>query len=612
MTQKPVKLAGLWEMMRPDRWRFGYALASLVVAACLLYLVPLIPQAVIDGVLGDQPERVTDTTRWIIDLMGGREHVADRLWIPLVWITIIASLAGVATYGRQRWSAVASQNTGKRIRDRLQNHVQRIEMNRFDDLDSGDLLQRCTSDVDTAQNFLSMQAVEIGRAVVMFLVPLPIMFATDWRMAVAAIWLIPGIVWFSSHYFGRVRSVFREKDEAEGRLTSSVTENLVGIRVVRAFNRQEFEIDRFRGFNDEHRAIDERLYRIFAKFWSASDLLCFMQQASVILVGAWLLATDRILVGEFYFFFAAVGMFLWPVRMMGRILAELGKATVAVERLDEILALPIEQDPAATDEVRPSGGRIEIRDLVFSHAEDAPVLRGINLDIAAGETIAIVGPSGGGKTTLVNLLLRFYDRDGGTINLGGIDIEAMPRQTLRSRIAAVLQQPFLFSRSIRENIQLSAPAADQAMIETATIDACIHESIQRFDAGYDTKVGERGVTLSGGQRQRVAIAQALLQDPDVLILDDALSAVDTGTEQSIIEAIRDRRGKHTTLIIAHRLSTLKEADRIIVLTDGVISQQGTHQSLRDAPGLYRRLWEIQAAVENDENDALPNDSGGTP
>ena len=337
-----------------------------------------------------------------------------------------------------------------------------------------------------------------------------------------------------------------------------------------------------------------------------------MQQASVILVGAWLLATDRILVGEFYFFFAAVGMFLWPVRMMGRILAELGKATVAVERLDEILALPIEQDPAATDEVRPSGGRIEIRDLVFSHAEDAPVLRGINLDIAAGETIAIVGPSGGGKTTLVNLLLRFYDRDGGTINLGGIDIEAMPRQTLRSRIAAVLQQPFLFSRSIRENIQLSAPAADQAMIEAATVDACIHESNQRFDAGYDTKVGERGVTLSGGQRQRVAIAQALLQDPDVLILDDALSAVDTGTEQSILEAIRDRRGKHTTLIIAHRLSTLKEADRIIVLTDGVISQQGTHQSLRGAPGLYRRLWEIQAAVENDENDALPNDSGGTP
>ncbi|MDG1898458.1 MAG: ABC transporter ATP-binding protein [Phycisphaerales bacterium] len=610
MTDRPVKFAGLWAMMRADRWRFGYALASLVVAACLLYLVLLIPQAVIDGVLGNQPDRITDTTRRIIDLMGGREHVAERLWIPLIWISVIAALAGIATYGRQRWSAVASQNTGKRIRDRLQNHVQRIEMNRFDELDSGDLLQRCTSDIDTTQNFLSMQAVEIGRAIVMFLVPLPIMFATDWRMSIAAIWLIPGILWFSLHYFGRVRSVFREKDEAEGRLTSGVTENLVGIRVVRAFNRQNFEIDRFRRFNDEHRAVDDRLYRIFARFWSASDLLCFIQQASVILVGAWLLATDRILVGEFYFFFAAVGMFLWPVRMMGRILAELGKATVAVERLDEILALPIEQDSPDADAAIPSGGRLEIRDLVFSHAEDAPVLRGINLDIAAGETIAIVGPSGGGKSTLVNLLLRFYDRDGGSIRLGGVDIESMPRHALRSRIAAVLQQPFLFSRTIRQNIQLAAPTADQAMVERATVEACIHDSIQRFDAGYDTKVGERGVTLSGGQRQRVAIAQALLQEPDVLILDDALSAVDTGTEQSILEAIHDRRGRHTTLIIAHRLSTLKEADRIIVLTEGVIAQQGTHQSLRDTPGLYRRLWEIQASVENDGDDPAAADSGG--
>lgn len=240
------------------------------------------------------------------------------------------------------------------------------------------------------------------------------------------------------------------------------------------------------------------------------------------------------------------------------------------------------------------------------------MLRGINLDIAAGETIAIVGPSGGGKSTLVNLLLRFYDRDGGSIRFGGVDIESMPRHALRTRIAAVLQQPFLFSRTIRENIQLAAPTADQAMVETATIEACIHDSIERFDAGYDTKVGERGVTLSGGQRQRVAIAQALLQDPDVLILDDALSAVDTGTEQSILEAIHDRRGRHTTLIIAHRLSTLKEADRIIVLAEGVIAQQGTHQSLRDAPGLYRRLWEIQAAVENDGDDPSKADSGGAP
>jgi ATP-binding cassette subfamily B protein len=292
-------------------------------------------------------------------------------------------------------------------------------------------------------------------------------------------------------------------------------------------------------------------------------------------------------------------MFLWPVRMMGRILAELGKATVAVERIEEILAMPVETDAPDAETPPRSDGRIEIRDLVFSHAEDAPVLRGVDLDVASGETVAIVGPSGGGKSTLINLLLRFYEPDGGTIRLGGVDVDSMPRSTLRGRIAAVLQQPFLFSRTIRENISLSAPEADDAMIETATIDASIHESIQRFESGYETVVGERGVTLSGGQRQRVAIAQALLQDPDVLVLDDALSAVDTETERTILDAIRSRRGRHTTLIIAHRLSTLREADRIVVLAEGRVTQQGTHAELRDAPGLYRRLWEIQDRVVAD-------------
>ena len=593
-----INLTGLWGMMREDRGTFALALASLVVAACLLYLVPLIPQAVIDGVLGDEPERITDASRRLVGWMGGREHVREHLWIPLVWIAIIAGLAGVATYGRQRWSAKASQNAAKRIRDRLQDRVQRIELRRFDQLDSGDLLQRCTSDVDTTQTFLSMQAVEVGRALVMFLVPLPIMFATDWRMAVAAIWLIPIILWFSLHYLGRVRAVFREKDEAEGRLTSNVTENLVGIRVVKAFNRQAHEIDRFRTSNQEYRALDERLYRIFARFWSLSDLLCFMQQASVILIGAWLLATDRILVGEFYFFFAAVGMYLWPVRQAGRIVADFGKATVAIERIEEILELPVETeveiDPS--DPV-PADGSIRFQSLAFAFGPETPVLRDVDFEIADGETIAIVGPSGCGKSTLVQLLLRFYDPDSGSIILGGVDIRRIPRHELRTRIATVLQQPFLLSRSIRENIVLADPAADAARIELATNEASIHESILRFEAGYDTPVGERGVTLSGGQRQRIAIAQALLQDPDVLVLDDALSAVDTGTEKAILEAIRSRRGDHTTIVIAHRLSTLREADRIVVMGEGRIEAIGTHAELRSRPGLYQRLWEIQSRLE---------------
>ncbi|MAC19751.1 MAG: ABC transporter [Phycisphaerae bacterium] len=588
----------MWDLMAGDRVRYVMALGFLLVAAGLLYLIPLVPQAVIDVVLGSNGDQASALSQWIITALGGRERVADDLWLPLILIATIAIAAGGFTYGRQRWSAIASQNTAKRIRDRLQDRIQRLDMRAYDTLDRGDLLQRCTSDIDTTQVFLSTQVVEVGRAVVMLAVAIPVMFLVDWRMAIAAVWLLPVIVGFSFFYFRRVRVLFKLKDEAEGRLTAAVNDNLIGIRVVRAFNRQEHEIERFKPFNDEHRRLDARLYSVFASFWSLSDLLCFMQQASVVMIGAWLLSTERILVGEFYFFFAAVGMYLWPVRMAGRIVAEFGKATVAIDRIEEILELPVEvEEETEISDRPPTDGAIRFQSVGFAFSPDAPVLENVDFEIADGETIAIVGPSGCGKSTLVQLLLRFYDPDAGSITLGGVDLRRLPRRELRTRIATVLQQPFLFSRSIRENVVLADPTADATRVEAATGEACIHDSILRFESGYDTPVGERGVTLSGGQRQRIAIAQALLQNPDVLVLDDALSAVDTGTERTILDAIRSRRGDHTTIIIAHRLSTLREADRIVVMGGSGIEAIGTHAELRSQSGLYRRLWEIQSRLE---------------
>ncbi len=595
----------MWDLMEGDRLRYATALGSLLVAAALLYLVPLVPQAVIDVVLGKEPDQASRVSHLVIELLGGIDSVREQLWRPLLLIAAIAFAAGAFTYGRQRLSAIASQNTARRIRDRIHDRIQRLDMRAYDQVDRGDLLQRCTSDVDTSQTFLSMQLVEVGRAIVMLAVAVPLMFAINWRMATAAVWLLPLIVGFSFFYFRRVRALFKDKDEAEGRLTAAVTDNLVGIRVVRAFNRQRHEIDRFHPRNDEHRRLDARLYSVFASFWATSDLFCFMQQASVVLVGAWLLSDGRILVGEFYFFFAAVGMYLWPVRMAGRIVAEFGKATVAIERLEEILAEPVETDEASPSTEAGSGGRVAFRGVDFAYSADHPVLRSIDLEIADGETLALVGPSGCGKSTLVQLLLRFYEPDAGVVELGDRDVRALPRHELRTRVATVLQQPFLFSRSIRDNIVLADPDADATRIELATGEACIHDSIMRFEGGYDTMVGERGVTLSGGQRQRIAIAQAMLQDPDVLVLDDALSAVDTGTERAILDAIRARRGRHTTIVIAHRLSTLREADRIVVMQEGRIEAIGTHSELRHREGLYQRLWEIQGRLEAQARTGIP-------
>jgi ATP-binding cassette, subfamily B, bacterial len=320
-------------------------------------------------------------------------------------------------------------------------------------------------------------------------------------------------------------------------------------------------------------------------------------------------------VGEFYFFLAVVTMFIWPIRMMGRILTELGKATVAIGRIAEILDSPRESEPVpALEPLRgrvdaSAGGGIAFERVSFSHNGTA-VLRDVSFSVQPGQTLALLGPSGSGKSTIVNLLLRFYDPDAGRITIDGRDIALVPRKAVRSQIAVVMQEPFLYSKTLRENIRLGRRAADENEIVEAAATACVHSAILDFEKGYETLVGERGVTLSGGQRQRVALARALLEDPSILILDDALSAVDTETETMILDALKSRRGRHTTFVIAHRLSTLMHADRILVLENGRVVQVGTHESLVAADGLYRRLWQIQTDLEVEIGGALRAGSSG--
>jgi ATP-binding cassette subfamily B protein len=311
-------------------------------------------------------------------------------------------------------------------------------------------------------------------------------------------------------------------------------------------------------------------------------------------------------VGDLFAFMAVVGMFIWPVRMLGRILTEAGKALVSVGRVSEILAQPVEADEvaaktqAAETDVRFTG-HIQVKDLSFSFNGADGVLHDVSLEVPAGWTLAVLGPSGCGKSVLVSLLLRLYDYKHGSIQIDGHEISHLPRSTVRSQIGVVLQEPFLFSRSVRDNIRLGdGDAGDEKVARSA----CLHESILTFEKGYDALIGERGVTLSGGQRQRLALARALVKDPPILILDDALSAVDTGTESMILSALRQRHGRRTTLVIAHRLSTLRDADRIVVLEAGRVIQAGAHAELLAQGGLYKKLWQIQTALEEDLKEEL--------
>jgi len=601
----------LWGFMKGQRLRYAFAILALLAATVVVAGRPIVFKITIDHIIGDKPLNVPGPVRSLVQCLGRRSVLAANLWIGALAVMIITVVSGLFMYLKGRWAAIASEVIARDLRDRLYNHIQRLPCTFHDAADTGDLLQRCTSDVETFRAFLAVQVTEIGRACIAVLVVLPFMLYLNVKMALLSMAVVPVIVTFAIVFFLKVRSAFRLCDEAEAVMTTRLQENLTGIRVVRAFARQDHECTLFADDNALFRDRRFHLIRIMAYYWSCSNLLCTSQIGLVLLVGAFMVrgGAGGLTVGGLVAFLTYIHMFLWPIRHLGRVLGEAGKAVVAIGRLGEILAEPREVT-AAPDADAPSRltGEIVISDLDFNHGQ-IRVLDGVSLEVSPGQTLAILGPSGSGKTTLINLLLGFYgygggEADGGSIRLDGFELSRLDRRFVRSQIGVVMQEPFLYSRTVRDNIRIAHGGAEEGDIVSAAASACMHEAIENFDKGYDTLVGERGVTLSGGQRQRLALARAVLRDPPILILDDALSSVDTRTEQMILEALRSRHGRSTTVVIAHRLSTLMNADRIVVLENGRIVQDGTHKTLVGVEGMYRRLWQVQNQLARDLREEL--------
>ena len=373
-------------------------------------------------------------------------------------------------------------------------------------------------------------------------------------------------------------------------------ENLTGIRVVKAFARQDFEIKKFNEKNKNFRDSIYKLTRLMAWYWSISDFICMFQIGAVVVIGSMLAAKGELSLGTLTVFITYEGMLLWPVRQMGRILTDMGKSIVAVSRIEEILHEPIEI--AEENHEKPNiYGNVSFKDVCFEYESEKPILKGISFDVEVGETIAILGPTGSGKSSLVHLLPRLYDYNMGSIKIDGIELKDIDKKWIRKNVGLVLQEPFLFAKTVKDNIKIANSKIEDRKVYEAAKVASIHEDILSFDKGYDTPVGERGVSLSGGQKQRIAIARTIINECPIVVFDDSLSAVDTETDVAIREALNNRKNKSTTFIISHRISTVKEADKIIVLDKGKIVQKGTHESLIKEEGLYKRVYNIQNSSE---------------
>jgi ATP-binding cassette subfamily B protein len=610
------QLSVIWSLMRGHRLRYGCALGCLIFVTVLNYGVPLVGSATIDyAVAGHVVSPATPTLiAGLLHLLGGADNLRAHLWLAPLAMVILAASAGLFSYLKGWQASLASDGIARRLKDDLYDHLNHLPARHHDRADTGDLVQRCTSDVETVRQFLASQVMEIGNAFLLAATALPLLLSLSGPMTLVSFALVGPLTIYAYLYFRQVKHVFKEVAEAEGALTAVIQENLTGIRVVRAFARQEFETAKFAQPSARYRDRSIRLMLLMSWYWSISDVVALSQLGLTLLVGAHWIAAGQLTVGMLFAFLSYLGIMLWPVRQMGRILTDLGKTSVALTRIREILAVLREPEPPARTEAesRVAGitGRIAVRHLHFHHATDTrPVagrgaLNGLSFDVQPGECLAILGPSGSGKSTLMHLLLRLYDYTEGSIQFDGRELSSLPRKWVRAQIGVVMQEPFLFSKSLRDNLRLGRGDAPDEEIEAAARAASIHDTILTFAEGYSTLIGERGITLSGGQRQRVAIARAVLKRPPLLILDDAMSAIDAETESLILHALQERRGQATTLVIAHRLSTLAHADRVIVLDHGRIIQTGTPAELSAQEGLYRRLWQIQTNVESDFKNEL--------
>lgn len=578
---------------------FLWALIATIMMVIIGFLTPLLLSEIVDSILGSEPFTMPDFLMNPINDLGGRDFLRQNLWIPALALILMNVVNGVFTFIKGRSSAIASENIARKLRNDLYRHLQHLPFAYHVKAQAGELIQRCTSDVDTIRRFLAVQVMEVVNTVLMVVIAMSILLPRSVPITLYSLILVPPLFCFATWFFKMVHKSFEVADEADGVLNAVLQENLSGVRVVRAFGQQEREVEKFDRVNNDLRKKNLRLNELLAIYWGGGDAISMTQTLLTLVVCIIYASNGWITVGTLIVFTSTLGMLLFPIRQLGRTLSDAGKAMVSMKRVQAILHE--EAEPDEPNALKPDlHGDIVFDHVSFAYPDDnVPVLRDVSFTIPAGKTAAVLGGTGSGKSTMMYLLQRLYTPTSGKITIGGVDIQQIDRKYLRAHVGLILQEPFLYSKSIRENVGITAPEQEAERIEHAADIASASGFIAKADKGWETVVGERGVTLSGGQKQRIAIARTLLKDNNILIFDDSLSAVDTETDAQIRAALRHEQKDVTTLIISHRVTTLSQADLILVLENGQITQQGTHAELCSQPGLYQRINSIQNALEEE-------------
>lgn len=581
------------------RW-FLAAILSTIGLALTNMLTPQIVRVTVDSVLGSEPFDLPPFLADLLNRLGGAEVLREKLWMIGIVIVGIAVFGFAFFYGSRVFNTKAAETLVKTMRDKVFRHLLALPDDWYGKNRTGDIIQRCTSDINMVKDFLSEQLVSVFRIVVMLALSLFFMFSLHVGLTLIALAGVPVLLTTSLIFHKKVSPEFEICDENEGKLSAIVQENLTGVRVVRAFGREVYEKEKFDNQNRYYMGLWDRVNKMFCRYWSVADLIANLQIMLLVVFGAVFAIRGELSAGAYIAFLSYNGYLTWPIRQLGRVISEMSKAGVSLRRIEGILNAAPERDEDGAEHVTTDyRGDIAFDRVSFSFDGKTPVLEDVSFTVPAGCTVGILGGTGSGKSTLVRLLDRLYPlpEGSGTISVGGIDIRRLRAAELRSNIGFVLQEPYLFSRTIGENLRLAKQTASDAELRAAAHIACLDSAVEGFPSGYDTFVGERGVTLSGGQKQRAAIARTLVQDTPILIFDDSLSAVDTETDATIRARLAGREGRATTLLISHRTATLMHTDRIVVLDRGRVAEIGTHEELLAKNGIYRRIYDIQNGGE---------------